>query len=127
MNYLDTIGQKIEKIRKLKGFSQEYIANKLRISQNSFSKIERGETKITLKKLNEICKVLEIDIEILKRFDPFQELKQLAEVESASDLIAIILSSFDRVVKLYEDLLIEKDERIKDLEYTILILKKVEQ
>lgn len=61
------------KIRKLKGFSQEYMLNRLKISQNSYSKIERGEMEITVKNLNEICNVVEIDMNALKRFDPFKK------------------------------------------------------
>ena len=53
---------KIRFIRVYKGYSQEYMAYKLGISQRAYSKIERGETKMTVFRLNQICKLLEIDI-----------------------------------------------------------------
>jgi transcriptional regulator with XRE-family HTH domain len=53
---------KIRFIRVYKGYSQEYMAYKLGISQRAYSKIERGETKLTLYRLNQICKLLEIDM-----------------------------------------------------------------
>lgn len=67
-NLLD-IGRRINKIRNLKGFSQEYLAAKLNISQNSFSKIERGESKISFDKIPDICKALDIDLDTLLKFD----------------------------------------------------------
>lgn len=123
MDYFIGIERKLEKIRKLQGFSQEYVASKLNISQNSYSKIERGETKITLKKLTEICKALEIDIKKLQNFDPFQEFKELIE-ESSVPWLTKILQSLEKATRLYEDLLQEKTARIKDLEYINSVLKK---
>jgi len=105
-----------EKIRKLKGFSQEYVADKLNISQNLYSKMERGEATITLEKLTEICKVLEIDIKALQNFDPFQEFKELTE-EASIPWLSKLLIALEKRTKVYEDLLKEKNERIKNLEY----------
>lgn len=52
------LSNKIKKIREIKGFSQEYVATKLNITQNSYSKIERGETNLNFSKLNEICEII---------------------------------------------------------------------
>jgi transcriptional regulator with XRE-family HTH domain len=123
MDYLIGIERKLEKIRKLQGFSQEYVASKLNISQKSYSKIECGETKVTLKKLIEICKVLEIDVKKFQNFDPFQEFKEMLE-EASVPWLTKILQSLEKGINLYEDLLQEKNARIKDLEYINSILKK---
>lgn len=57
---------KIKRIRELKNVSQEYIANQLGISTRAYSKIETGETQLTINRLNEIGDILGIDpIEIL--------------------------------------------------------------
>jgi transcriptional regulator with XRE-family HTH domain len=63
------IGEKIRQIRDLKGFSQEYISDKLGISQRAYSKIERNEIKIDWEKITEISKVFEIDPMDLISFD----------------------------------------------------------
>ena len=41
----------IRKIRELKGFSQDYMAQQLSISQRQYSRIEKNETEIALSKL----------------------------------------------------------------------------
>lgn len=43
-------------------FSQAYMAGKLNISQNSYSKIEAGSTKLSYIKLLQICDVFNIDV-----------------------------------------------------------------
>ncbi len=57
---------KIKQIRELKNFTQEYVAQKLGLSTRAYSKIETGETQLTINRLNEISEVLEIQpLEIL--------------------------------------------------------------
>jgi len=43
-------------------YTQEYLAAKLNISQNAYSKIELGYTKITVERLFQIADILETDI-----------------------------------------------------------------
>ena len=57
---------KIKHIRELKNVSQEFLAKELGISIRAYSKIESGETQLSIKRLNEISKVLEVPpLEIL--------------------------------------------------------------
>ena len=57
---------KIKQIRELKNVTQEYIATQLGLSIRAYSKIETGETQLTINRLNEISKALGVDpIEIL--------------------------------------------------------------
>ncbi|TWR30562.1 helix-turn-helix transcriptional regulator [Mucilaginibacter pallidiroseus] len=43
-------------------YTQEYLAAKLSISQNAYSKIELGYTKITVERLFQIAEILETDL-----------------------------------------------------------------
>ena len=51
---------KIKKIRELKNLTQEYMANQLDISLRAYSKIESGETQLTIKRVNQISRILDI-------------------------------------------------------------------
>ena len=42
-------------------YTQEYIAYKLNMSQNAYSKLELGNTSISVIRLFELCHALEID------------------------------------------------------------------
>lgn len=66
------IGEKIRKIRTLKGYSQEYMSDKLKIKQPAYSDIESGKTKVSLEKIEEIALIFGIDVEDLTSFDEKQ-------------------------------------------------------
>lgn len=60
-NKVRAVAVNIRKIRESKGFTQDYLAMKLAISQNAYSKIELGYTKITVERLFQIARILEVD------------------------------------------------------------------
>lgn len=53
--------QKIRALREIKQWSQEEMAEKLHMSLNGYAKIERGETKLTLDKLEQIANLFNMD------------------------------------------------------------------
>lgn len=57
---IKAIAAVIRKKREERNYTQEYLAYKLNISQNAYSKIELGYTKITVERLFQIAEVLEI-------------------------------------------------------------------
>ena len=57
---------KIKQIRELKNITQEHVANELGLSTRAYSKIETGETQLTISRLNEISGILGVaPLEIL--------------------------------------------------------------
>lgn len=56
------IAQRIKQYREAKGISQEYIASQLGIAQSNYAKLERADTKLTVERLYELAKILEVDI-----------------------------------------------------------------
>lgn len=56
----NVIGERIKKARKLKGITQEKLAEKLDVSVAFLSRIERGSSQINLKRLGQICEILDV-------------------------------------------------------------------
>ena len=59
---IKAIATNIRNKREYRNYTQEYLAFKLNISQNAYSKIELGYTKITVERLFQIAEVLEFDV-----------------------------------------------------------------
>lgn len=59
---MERILENIKSIRKLKGYSHEYIALELDISQVANSKLEKNETKSTVKRLFKLAAIFEVDV-----------------------------------------------------------------
>ena len=52
------IGERLRKIRIEKNMTQEYLSEKVGVSIAFLSRVERGNSCINLRRLNEICSVL---------------------------------------------------------------------
>jgi len=57
-----TIGSNIRSARLFRNYSQDYLALKLSISQNAYSKLELGYTRIKLETIITITEVLQLNI-----------------------------------------------------------------
>lgn len=64
-----SIGSNIKKLRELKNYTQSYMSECLDMSLSGYSKIERDETEISLKRLQQIAEVLETDYRTILDFD----------------------------------------------------------
>ncbi|MBX3101572.1 MAG: helix-turn-helix transcriptional regulator [Bacteroidetes bacterium] len=58
---MKAIGNKIRVLREVRGFSQEYVADRIGISQAAYSRLENEATDLTLGRLEQIASVLEIN------------------------------------------------------------------
>ena len=66
-----TVLYNIKQLRLDKNYTQDYVAARLKISQNAYSKIELGYSKLTLDRLIEIATVLDgsiIDLMTIKHY-----------------------------------------------------------
>lgn len=63
------VGRNIKQLRELKNLTQSYVVNQLNMSVGGYSKIERDETEISVKKLEQIAAVLQTDIRSILELD----------------------------------------------------------
>ena len=131
-----SVNEKIRKFREAKDWSQEQMAEKLNMSLNGYAKIERGESKIYLDKLEQIAQVFDIDVVELMQSDGknicFQiesplgsvyqgggETQMLIEIER----LKLELSHAKEKEDLLKRLLEQKDNEIQILENVVGLLK----
>lgn len=91
---------KIKQIRELKNLTQEFVANELEISTRAYSKIENGETQLTINRLNEISAILQVDPMEVLGFDE----KQIFSYCKQDGYIGINhISMPEKLIKQYEE------------------------
>ena len=98
---MNVIGEKIKKIRELRGYPQKYVADKLSMTPAGYSKIERGETDVTYSKIEEIAAILNVSLEDLMAFDQQKILNSFNQVKGSNS--HIVINDIKEVKKLYED------------------------
>lgn len=62
MNLSNIVGEKVRILREFRGYSQEYMAMNMDISQSAYSKIEAGKCTLTIDRLKDISELLEVEI-----------------------------------------------------------------
>lgn len=63
------VSSKIKRIRELFGKTQEEIAEKLNITPQAYSRMERGESSISVERMEDIAKALGVSVEDIYKFD----------------------------------------------------------
>ncbi|MCF8461651.1 MAG: helix-turn-helix transcriptional regulator [Flavobacteriales bacterium] len=61
-NGTDMLADELRKQRVIRGYSQEYMAECLGISQRQYSRLENSKCEITVSRLSALCKVLAIPV-----------------------------------------------------------------
>ncbi|MCX7086558.1 MAG: helix-turn-helix transcriptional regulator [Methylococcales bacterium] len=127
------IQEKIRFMRELKNWSQEDLAAKLGMSTNGYSKIERGETKANIPKLEQIADALDIDLMELLMFgekaiacligDNNQNGNNISQVMGSTTEAAFEVQKLQLVVEHQQAMLIQKDKSIVHLEEMLALLK----
>ena len=56
------IGERLKKARKNKKLTQEQLAEKIDVSVAFLSRVERGDVKVNLNRLNQICDILGVTL-----------------------------------------------------------------
>ncbi len=77
--------EKIRTTRVSKGYTQDYIAEKLGIDAVNYGRIERGQARLTLDRFLKICEILEIEpaefFETGANYEIIEYLKKIYETE----------------------------------------------
>jgi transcriptional regulator with XRE-family HTH domain len=105
--------QKLEKIRELKGYSQEYMADKLKVSQATYIKLEKDDKFVNFEKLAEISAIFEIDPLKLINFDEQVVFNNYNSTQAG----------FNNYIQLPEKLIEQYEARIKQLEEEVVFLR----
>ena len=66
------IAKNIRQLRESKYYSQDYMAAKIGLSQNGYSKIELGYSKLTVERLMQIAALLETEAANLMKIEEMQ-------------------------------------------------------
>ncbi len=100
---MTTIEEKIKTMRELKNLTQEYMAEKLGITQAGYSKIESGATKISYDKIVDISKILGVQTEELLAFDSQKYFNSFNNVKGSNNGSVTIKIEEGDIKSLYED------------------------
>lgn len=135
-DFLMTTGQKIKKLRETSQLTQNQMAEKMHISPNTYGRLERGETKMTEHRLEQVAEIFNVDMaQILST--PEDKLILLVAESTWSDRSNVInygsndIELEQEIEKLKlslshkEEIIQEKEKMIEKLEQEVDMLKDI--
>ena len=118
------VNETIRNLREKNNWSQEDMASKLSMSTNGYAKLERGETRLYLNKLERIAEVFDIDVlELITPND--KNIVLISEHSSLSSNYYANSESADSEIEKLKLIIAHKDELLKQQEKEIFALQKV--
>ncbi len=98
------IKNKIRNIRELKNYTQEYMAERLGVTQAGYSKIEKGKTSLSYEKLVEIGRILDVSVEDIISFEYDKYFNNYNKITGNNNGSILINTDNTSILKeLYED------------------------
>jgi transcriptional regulator with XRE-family HTH domain len=115
MSYIKNVASKIRQMRHFKALSQEWVADQVGISPRQYQRIESGQHDLSLQRLEEISKVLEVKPPELLGMDGKYVIENGSSRGSGQGF-----TNIDRT----EQLLTQYQEQIKQLKEEVAFLRK---
>ena len=108
------IGTKIKHLRELRNYTQEYMAEKLDVSQSTYARFEKDDSDLTISKLQKIAEILDIKIEDLINFSDKFIFNNYTSNQANQGYIVNYFSENEK--KLYEDKIKLLEEKVEYLQ-----------
>lgn len=112
------LASKLKILREVHNYTQEYVADALEISQNTYSLIEKGETKLTIDRLDRLAKLYNMDVVDLIRLNEQTYIHTITHSQGICSQHVTIHQMGDEERKLVQDTIsrLEKEnERLHKL------------
>lgn len=126
-----TIGKRIRNFREAKGFSQEELAEKLKMSRSAYQRLENGETNSWINHIESICTSLDVTAdELLKTEDSNVQINKenSANESSSNNMIQNQTNNYhlsDKLIEQYEKRCGQYEEIVKQKNEEIAFLKNI--
>ncbi|MFN0082074.1 MAG: helix-turn-helix domain-containing protein [Ferruginibacter sp.] len=112
-----TIGIRIRKLRELRGYSQDYMAIKLDISQEQYSYLETKQKTIPDEQIKAIATLLAVKEDYLRVFDPQKLIENTLNDQSQEylNIQSHIIESHETERKFFLNLIDKLKEELKEI------------
>lgn len=126
------IGEKVRKVRELKQLSQEEMAHKLHMTPNNYAKLERGEIKMRVERLEQIANIFNMDAGDLLSLDKKNFIyiidNEIGNLSANNDMynfqdLTEILAQKDKLIEQQAQQIEQQAQQIKFLSDLLLSLQ----
>jgi transcriptional regulator with XRE-family HTH domain len=110
-----SISDNIRLIREAKGYSQDYIAKKMKVSQQAYSSMEKQPDNMSLKRLKDLCLVLDVNLVTLLGEDNIYVQQNYNQQGGQASTKMTVNNSSELEKELYERIITQLKEEVSYL------------
>ena len=101
MGVKNLLGEKVKRLRKMKGFTQEKFAEMINITPRNLNRIESGENFVTADTLDKIISTLNVPADILFSYEHLKnEQEMVKEIHRFLDKIKLFPDRLEMVYRI---------------------------
>lgn len=106
------VGTKLKTLRQNKGYSQEFVADSLHMSQSAYARMENGKSNSWATHITQICELYEIKPEELLK----QDTNTFNQTNTEGNNNGIVINQIsEKLIEQYELRIKEKNQQILEL------------
>lgn len=109
-------GDKIKRIREIKGLTQEDVAKKLNLTHQAYSRMERGETNISAERIVKIAEVLDVSVDDIFKLDDKKIIinsnTNHGETKDNAIQFHLTINESDKAIEILEKMIKSQQEEI---------------
>jgi transcriptional regulator with XRE-family HTH domain len=118
------LGKNIRRLRELRNFTQQYIADKLQMTQGNYARIENGEIQLSEKRLESIAELLGYSVDFIVQFD-VEKIHDLMYEKKEPKTEMMQLQISPDLKNLYESRINVLEKYVNELESELKLLKEL--
>ena len=101
MNIKNLLGEKVKRLRKMRGYTQEQFSEIIDITPRNLCRIESGENFVTAETLDKILNALNVPADILFTYEHLKDNKELlADIYTYIDKIKLNHKKLEKMYRL---------------------------
>lgn len=112
------IAEEIRRLRMAKSFSQDYMAEKLGITQQAYSKIENQISEASISRLQQICEILDVPLPQLLGLD-----EDALEDENGDSLTLSERKLYHEIIVNQQRIIEKQEETIRSISASLVLLQ----
>ena len=102
---MNLVGAKIKKYREERGITQDFIANEMGITQSTYGRLEKSDKKLSVNRLIEIAKILDISISVLFGEKASNVIHENNGDNAQSNIGTLVLQDKEYIASLKEEII----------------------
>ncbi len=118
------IGNKIKMVRESINLSQEYVATKLNISQQAYSRMEKNPDNISVSRLRELSAILGVPFNTLVGEDDLYIQQNYNQQGGNAGTVMYVQGMADSERKVYEERINDLKQQLEAMQKLLLALSK---